>query len=118
MRLEIIKISSLSSNFQEERLKKQINFRKKLMRTTEKLYFNNLEAPKTVDNRGFLKEVNALFSTKCCKGDDHVLWLPLKYYSELSSLSENIHTRLLYLSVDITDISFPRLFQNVSGPTK
>ena len=48
------------------------------------------------------------------------LWLPLKYYSELKipSLSEKIQTRLLYLSVDIADVSFPRLFQNVSGPSK
>ena len=67
---EIMKRSRLRNNFlrtksQEDRLKynKQRNFCKKLLRTAQKLYFNNLDIKEVVDNRSFSKTVSPLFST-------------------------------------------------------
>ena len=62
---EIMKRSRLHNNFlrtkwKEDRLKynKQKYFCKKLLGTTKKLYFINLDIRNVVDNRSFLKLVN------------------------------------------------------------
>ena len=77
---EIMKRSRLRNNFlmtksQEDRLKynKQRNFCKKLLRTTKKQYFSNIDIKKVVDNRSFWKTVSPLFSTKCSKSDKIIL---------------------------------------------
>ena len=77
---KIMKRSRLHNNFlrtksQEDRLKynKQQNFCKKLLRTTKKLYFSNVDIKKVVDNRSFWKTVSLLLSTKCSKGDKIIL---------------------------------------------
>ena len=77
---EIMKRSRIRNNFlrtksQEDRLKYNMrqNFYKKLLRTTKKLYFSNLDIKKVVDNRGFCKTVSPLFFTKCSKGGKVIL---------------------------------------------
>ena len=77
---EIMKRSRLHNNFlrtkwKEDRLKynKQKCFCKKLLGTTKKLYFINLDIKNVVDNRSFFKTVSPLFSTKSSKGDKIIL---------------------------------------------
>ena len=67
-----MKRSRLRNNFlrtksQEDRLKyiKQQKFCKKLLRTTKKLYFSNLDIKILVDNRSFWKTVSLFFSANC-----------------------------------------------------
>ena len=43
------------------------------MRTSEKLFFNNLAIKKVVDNKGFWESVFSLFCIKWTKGDKIVL---------------------------------------------
>ena len=77
---EIMKRSRLHNDFlrtkwKEDRLKynKQKYFCKKLLGTTKKLYFINLDIKNVVDNRSFFKTVSPLFSTKSSKGDKIIL---------------------------------------------
>ena len=42
----------------------QWNHEKKLLRSTKKLYFNNLHISKIIDNRSFWKTIVPLFSKK------------------------------------------------------
>ena len=65
---EMMKRSRLCNNFlrtksQEDRLKynKQRNFCKKLLRTTKKLHFSNLDIKKVVDNKVFGKHILPFF---------------------------------------------------------
>ena len=65
---ERMKRSKLRNNFWRTRPQKDIliynqqqNFFKKLLRTTKKLYFSNLDIKKVVDNKSFWKAVSSFF---------------------------------------------------------
>ena len=116
---EIMKRSRLRDNFlrtksQEDRLKynKQRNFCKKLLRTAQKLYFNNLDIKKVVDNRSFWKTASPLFSTKCSKGDKIILNENDKYLSNDSELCQIFCD---YFSNIISELEIPRISENISN---
>ena len=69
----------------------QRNFCKKLLRTTEKEYFNNLDTKKVTDNKTFYRTVVSTFSNKNSKSDKITLneedkTVSDKNYAELSAL--------------------------------
>ena len=118
---EIMKRSRLRSNFlrtksQEDRLKynKQRNFCKKLLRTTKKLYFNNLDIKKVVDNISFWKTVSPLFSTKCSKCDKIILNENDKYVSNDGELCQIFCD---YYSNIISELQIPSISENISNVT-
>ena len=51
----------------------QRNFCKKLLRTTKKEYFNNLDTKKVTDNKTFWRTVVPTFSSKNSKSDKIIL---------------------------------------------
>ena len=62
----------------------QRNFCKKLLRTTKKEYFNNLDTKKVTDNKTFWRTVVPAFSSKNSKIQK--LFQMKKNYAELSAL--------------------------------
>ena len=72
----IMKRSRLRNKFLNDRtennqknFKHQINFCKKLLRTTKKTYFNNLDIKNVIDNKIFWKTIIPLFTKRPFKGE-------------------------------------------------
>ena len=101
---------------QEDILKynKQQNFCKKLLRTTNKLYFSDLDIKKVVDNRSFWKTVSPLFSTKCSKDDKMILHENDKCVSNDDELCQIFCG---YFSNIISDLQIPSISKNISKAT-
>ena len=72
------------------------NFCKKLLRTTKKEYFNNLDIKKVIDNKTFWRTIVPTFPNKNLKNDKTILneeeklFQTKKNYAELSALISKI----------------------------
>ena len=71
MKRSILRNKYLKSKSLKDRKKYNIqrNFCKKLLRTTKKEYFNNLDTKKVTDNKAFWRTVVPTFSNKNSKSD-------------------------------------------------
>ena len=73
----IMKRSRLRNKFLKDRTEKnqknferQINFCKKLLRITKKLYYSNLDISKITDNKSFWKTIIPLFTKRSLEGEE------------------------------------------------
>ena len=70
----IMKRSRLRKNeINKNNYKVQRNYCKKLLKTTKKQYFNNVNTSKVTDNRTFLKTFVPLFTNKISRGEEIIL---------------------------------------------
>ena len=57
----------------QKNFKLQVNFCKKLLRTTKKSYYSNLDIKKVTDNKTFWKTIIPLFTKRPLKGEELTL---------------------------------------------
>ena len=84
--------------------KVQRNYCKKLLKTTKKQYFNNLNTSKVIDNRTFWKTVVSLFTNKPPRGAKTILKEGNKNITNDSELCEVFTT---YFSNIVTILNIP-----------
>ena len=84
----------------------QHNFCKKLLRTTKKEYFNNLDTKKITDNKTFWRTVAPTFSNKNSKSDKIILNEEGK---TISNEKELCRTFSIYLANIVSDLQIPKI---------
>ena len=89
----------------------QRNFCKKLLRTTKKEYFNNLDTKKTTDNKTFWRTVVPTFSNKNSKSDKIILNEEGKTVSDEKELCKNFS---IYFANIVSDLQIPKIQDNAS----
>ena len=101
---EIMKWSKLRNKYlkskpltDREKYNIQRNLCKKLVRTTKKEYFNNLNTKKVTDNKTFWRTVAPTFSNKNSKSDKIILNEEGKTFSDEKELCRNFSTYFVYI---------------------
>ena len=84
----------------------QRNFCKKLLRTTKKEYFNNLDTKKVTDNKTFWRTVVPAFSNKNSKSDKIILNEEGKTVSDKKELCRTFNT---YFANIVSDLQLPKI---------
>ena len=87
----------------------QRNFCKKLLRTTKKEYFNNLETKKITDNKRFWRTVVPTFSNNNLKSDKIILNEQGKTISDEKELCRTVST---YFANIVSDLQIPKIQYN------
>ena len=87
----------------------QRNFCKKLLRTTKKEYFNNLDTKKITDNKTFWRTVVPTFSNKNLKSDKIILNEDGKTISDEKELCRTFST---YFANIVSDLQIPKIRYN------
>ena len=90
----------------------QRNFWKKLLRTTKKEYFNNLDTKKVTDNKTFWRTVVPTFSNKNSKSDKIIVNEEGKTVSDEKELCRTFNT---YFANIISDLKIPKIQDNASN---
>ena len=87
----------------------QRNFCKKLLRTTKKEYFNNLDTKKITDNKRFWRTVVPTFSNNNLKSDKIILNEEGKTISDEKELCRTFST---YFANIVSDLQIPKIQYN------
>ena len=90
----------------------QRNFCKKLLRTTKKEYFNNLDTKKVTDNKTFWRTAVPTFSNKNSKSDRIILNEEGKTVSEEKEFCRTFNT---YFANIVSDLQIPKIQDNASN---
>ena len=90
----------------------QRNFCKKLLRTTKKEYFNNLDTKKITDNKTFWRTAVPTFSNKNSKSDKIILNEEGKTISDEKELCRTFST---YFANIVSDLQIPEIQDNASN---
>ena len=90
----------------------QRNFRKKLLRTIKKEYFNNLDTKKVTDNKTFWRTAVPTFSNKNSKCDKIILNEGGKTISDEKELCRTFST---YFANIVSDLQTPKIQDNASN---
>ena len=90
----------------------QRNFCKKLLRTTKKEYFNNLDTKKVTDNKTFWRTVVPTFSNKNSKSDKIILNEEGKTISDEKELCRTFST---YFANIVSDLQIPKIQEDASN---
>ena len=88
------------------------NFCKKLLRTTKKRYFNNLDTKKVTDNRTFWRTVVPIFTNKNLKSDNIILNEQGKTVSDKKELCRTFST---YFANIVSDLQIPKIQEDASN---